>query len=168
LKCFSLTSINLTKHYENQIISLLHRMINLTELALFLPVVREDSTYIDGIQLHDQILIYMPRLNKFTFSINTGVINENIKTDLPSNEDIQHSFIRTGCTQVALCVQYRSEDNVGMSHVYSVPYQFEYFLRLNNSFQGGMFDTVQYLTIIDERPFEHNLLKILSQRVAYY
>jgi hypothetical protein len=49
-----------------------------------------------------------------------------------------------------------------MSHVYSLPYQFEYFLHLNNSFQGGMFDKVQYLLMTDGRPFEHNLFKLIS------
>ncbi len=42
-------------------------MINLEELELYLSVERFDSTYIDGIQLYDQFLIYMTQLNKFTF-----------------------------------------------------------------------------------------------------
>jgi hypothetical protein len=102
-------------------------------------------------------------LNKFTFSINSGVFNRNIKIALPSNEDIQHSFIGKGYGQVGSCVHFRSEGNVGMSHVYSLPYQFEYFLHLNNSFQGDMFDTVQYLTMTDGHPFEHNLFELISQ-----
>jgi hypothetical protein len=71
-------------------------MINLNELKLYLSIIRYDSTYIDGIQLHDEILINMTQLNKFTFSIKTTVFNKNIQIDLPSNEDIQYSFIRRG------------------------------------------------------------------------
>ncbi|CAF1041555.1 unnamed protein product [Rotaria sp. Silwood1] len=163
LKCFSLTSIEYAFDYDDQIIPLLRRMINLKELTLFLTVLKPYSTYIDGIQLHDQILIYMPQLNKFTFNIITAIVNRNMKIDLQSNEYIQHSFIGKGYGEVGSCVHTRSEHNVGTSHVYSLPYKFEYFLHLNNSFQGDMFDTVQYLTMIDGRPFEHNLFKLISQ-----
>ncbi|CAF4623571.1 unnamed protein product [Rotaria sp. Silwood2] len=150
-------------HYDDQIIPLLRRMINLKELTLFLAVLKRYSTYIDGIQLHDQILIYMPQLNKFTFSINTIVVNRKIKIDLASNEDIQHSFIGKEYRQVGSYVHTRSEDNVGTSHVYSLPYQFQYFLHLNNSFQGDMFDTVRSLTMTDGRPFEHDLFILISK-----
>jgi hypothetical protein len=138
-------------------------MINLKELTLFLSVFTSYCTYIDGIQLDNQILIYMPQLNKFTFSINTGAIGEDNEIDLRSNEDIQRTFIGKRYGQVGSYVHIRQEHNVGMSHIYSLPYQFEYFLHLNNSFQGDMFDTVQCLTMTDGRPFEHNLFKLISQ-----
>jgi hypothetical protein len=158
-----LTSIAATTHYDDQIVPLLRRMINLKELTLFLSVLKSYSTFIDGIQLHDQFLIYMPQLNKFTFSINTNVLNKDIIIDLQSNEDIQRSFIGKGYGQVGSYVHNRQERNIGMSHVYSRPYQFEYFLHLNNSFPGDMFNTVQCLTMVDGRPFEHNLFKVISQ-----
>ncbi|CAF1206246.1 unnamed protein product, partial [Rotaria sordida] len=163
LKCFSLTSIEFVSHYDKLIIPLLRRMINLEKLTVFLSVLKTYSTFIDGIELHDQILIYMPHLNKFTFNIFTAVVNRNMKINLSSNEDIQHSFIGKGCGEVGSCVHIRSEDNVGGSHVYSLPYKFEYFIHLNNSFQGDIFDTVRYLTMTDGRPFEHNLYKLISQ-----
>jgi hypothetical protein len=68
-------------------------MSNLEELTLFLMIKRYDSTYIDGTQLYNQILIHMPRLNKFTFSINTLVCNRYVNITLPSNNDIQRSSI---------------------------------------------------------------------------
>ncbi|CAF1370316.1 unnamed protein product [Rotaria sordida] len=91
LKHFSLTSLDDTIHYDKLIIPLLCRMINLEKLILFLSIIRFNSTFIDGIQLYDQFLIYMPRLNKFTFNIITVVVNNNIH--LSSHKDIQHSFI---------------------------------------------------------------------------
>jgi hypothetical protein len=75
-------------------------MINLEKLKLYLSILRVNSTYIDSTQLYDEILIYMPRLKKLYFSIDTGVLNKNIKIDLPSNEDIQHSFIERRYGQV--------------------------------------------------------------------
>ncbi|CAF3418679.1 unnamed protein product, partial [Rotaria sp. Silwood1] len=111
LKCFSWTSIEYAFDYDDQIIPLLRRMINLKELTLFLTVLKPYSTYIDGIQLHDQILIYMPQLNKFTFNIITAIVNRNMKIDLQSNEYIQHSFIGKGYGEVGSCVHTRSEHN---------------------------------------------------------
>jgi hypothetical protein len=158
-----LTSIQDTRRYPDEITPLLRRMINLNELTLFLSLIKCHWTTIDGIQLHDQILIYMPQLNKFTFSINTLIRNDDIKIDLPSNEVIQRSFIWKGYGQVGSYIHVRPERNIGMFHVYSLPYQFEYFLHLNNSFQGDMFDKVQCLIMTDGRPFEHDLFKLISQ-----
>ncbi|CAF3733526.1 unnamed protein product, partial [Rotaria sordida] len=95
LKHFSLCSCPRTVVYDNLIIPLLQRMINLEELRLFLSITRTDSNYIDGTELYNSILIYMPRLNKFTFNIDTCIIKKNIEIPLSSNEDIQRSFIRT-------------------------------------------------------------------------
>ncbi|CAF1339121.1 unnamed protein product [Rotaria sordida] len=100
LKCFSLTSINYTHVYDERITQLLHQMINLEELILFLTVVRIDSNFIDGHQLYDEVVIYMPKLNKFLFSINTSVILKNIDIDFSSNEYIQRSFIGKGYGQM--------------------------------------------------------------------
>ena len=71
MKYFSLTALNTHIDYDNLIVPLLCRMINLEELKLYLSVDRYDSTYIDGIQLYDQFLIYMTQLKKFTFNIKT-------------------------------------------------------------------------------------------------
>ncbi|CAF3843708.1 unnamed protein product [Rotaria sp. Silwood1] len=100
LKYFSLTLNNHADIYEIHIIRLLRRMGNLEALTLFLFLIQIDSDYVDGIQLHNDILIYLPRLKKFTFSIHTGVIMKRIKIHLSSNEDIQNSFIGRGYGQV--------------------------------------------------------------------
>jgi hypothetical protein len=137
-------------------------MINLKELTLFLSILQSQSTYIDGVQLHDKVLIYMPQLNKFTFSLSTTVVNIITKIDLPSNEDFQRSFIGKGYGQVCSYVHTKYAGNGGTSHAYSLPYQFQYFLRLNNSFKAAMFDTVQYLKMTDGRPFKHNFFRLIS------
>jgi hypothetical protein len=137
-------------------------MINLEELKLYLRIKRFNSTYIDGVQLYDQILIYMTRLNKFIFSIDTQICNEDITFELQSNEDIQHSFIGRGYQQVASYVYTISMNTESKCSIYSLPYEYEYF-HLDNSFQGGMFHKVRYLTMDDTIPFEYKLFQLISQ-----
>ncbi|CAF1203113.1 unnamed protein product [Adineta steineri] len=100
LKYFSLTSFIHTDDFDEYIVPLLRRMINLEELVLFLTVIRTDSTLIDGIELYDQVLVHMLHLNKFVFSIYTGVFIENNEIVIPSNQDIQDNFIERQYTQV--------------------------------------------------------------------
>ncbi|CAF1170108.1 unnamed protein product [Adineta steineri] len=179
LKYFSLTSFSYTFHFDDYIIPLLHRMINLEELILFLSVIGNDSTLIDGIELHNQVSVHMSHLNKFVFSINTGIRIVNNEIDVPSNEDIQNSFTGREYGQVGSCVHfepntpedttidYDQAKGVVKSHIYSLPYQFESFLHLNNSFQGGMFVNVQRLTMTDSFSFEHEFFKIISDSFPF-
>ncbi|CAF4054585.1 unnamed protein product [Rotaria sp. Silwood2] len=169
LKYFSLTMNNDADIYEIHIIRLLRRMVNLETLTLFLFLIQIDLDYVDGIQLHNDILIYLPRLKKFTFSIHTGVIMKRIKIHLSSNEDIQNSFIGRGYGQVGsyVCTLPLKTMNYckGHCHIYSLPYQFKHFFGLNNSyhFQDGIFDKVRRLTMNDiESPFEHQFFILVS------
>ena len=138
-------------------------MINLEELKLYLTVTRNGLTFIDGIQFYDQFLIYMTQLNKFTFDIKTEVWNRYCSVALQLNEDIQRSFIGRRYQQVASDVNTNSRTRDSRCHIYSLPYDFEYFYELDNSFQGGMFDKVRKLTMIDANAFEHKLFKVISQ-----
>ncbi|CAF4861052.1 unnamed protein product [Rotaria sp. Silwood2] len=147
--------------YDELLVPLFCRMINLEELKLYLLVGRFNSSYIDGIQLYDQFLIYMTQLNKFTFNIKSKVYNTDVRVELPSNEDIQRSFIGRGYQKVASYVNNDSCD--GECHIYSLPYDFEFFIDLDNSFQGGMFLKVRKLKMSDRIPFEHKLFKLISQ-----
>jgi hypothetical protein len=153
----------MTFEYDDLLVPLFCRMINLEELQLYLSVGRFDSTYIDGIQLYDQFLIYMTQLNKFTFSIKSVVCNSNVRVELPSNEDIQRSFIGRGYQKVSSYVNTDSCSWDGECHIYSLPYDFEYFGYLDNSFPGGMFHKVRQLKMSDGVAFEHKLFKLISQ-----
>ncbi|CAF1087004.1 unnamed protein product [Rotaria sordida] len=137
LKYLSFTTANDTWDYDNLIVPLLCRMINLEELKLFLLVTRFNSTYIDGIQLYNQFLIYMTQLKKFTFCINTEAYNE-VKVELPSNKDIQRSFIGRGYQQVTSYIHTYSKIT-SRCLIYSLPYDFEDFVAIDNSFQGEYF-----------------------------
>jgi hypothetical protein len=151
-------------------------MINLEELTLYLSIIRSNKNYIDGTQLYDDFLIYMPRLNKFTFNIVTNVDKNNIEITFSSNEDIQRSFKRKEYGSVGSFVETFTRENQRNCHshswpyefksrcqIYSLPYQFEDLLFINNSFQGGVFDNVVSLIISDFRPFEHNFFRVISQ-----
>ncbi|CAF1457559.1 unnamed protein product [Adineta steineri] len=164
LKYFSLASFDMIQNFDDYIIPLLRRMINLEELILFLSVERVDSTVIDDIELYDQVLVHMSHLNKFVFSIHTDVFFENNEIDVPSNEDIQNSFIGREYGEVGSYVHldpstitgFKQSKDVVMSHVYSLPYQFESFLHLNSSFQDMAYKCCStdretlYGTFIDE------------------
>ncbi|CAF4645556.1 unnamed protein product, partial [Rotaria sp. Silwood2] len=167
LKYFSLTSECYTQFYDNGVVSLLRRMSNLEKLTLFLSVKRIESTCIDGIQLYDEILIFMRRLNKFTFSIHTLVVNRYVTIDLPSNYDIQHSFSDSKYQQVGSYVDDKITENESRCHVYSLPYQFDTFIHLTSGFPGGMFDKVRSLAMTDQRPFEHDLFEKISRDFPY-
>ncbi|CAF4714716.1 unnamed protein product [Rotaria socialis] len=106
----------------------------------------------------------MPRLNKFSWNIDTCVDKKNIEIAFSSNEDIQRSFTRKQYGPVSSLVEtFTTRESEDECHIYSLPYQFENFCSLSNSFQGGMFDSVLSLMMADLYPFEHNFFKVISQ-----
>jgi hypothetical protein len=168
-----LTSVDYTHDFDKLVLPLLRRMINLEELILFLSIIRVDSTLIYGIELNNQVFSHMSHLNKFVFSINAGVLFKDKEIHVPSNEDIQHRFIGGQYGQIGSYVHFEPRTPIaGLSikqakavvkcHTYSLPYPFEYFLHLNNSFQRGMFVKVRCLTMTDTYPFEYQFFQIIS------
>jgi len=136
-------------------------MLNLEELTLFLTVTRIKLPYIDGTHLYNDFLIEMPHLNKFTFSINSIADDEGVKIDLPSNNDIQNSFIKIEYQHMDSYVHITK--NEVRCHAYSLPYQFDTFIHLNNSFHRGNFYKVRWLIMNDKHSFEYEFFKIISQ-----
>ncbi|CAF1244453.1 unnamed protein product [Adineta steineri] len=162
LKYFSLTALSFVNHYDDLIVPLLRRLINLEELKLYLLVNRSYSSYIDGIQLYDQFLIYMTQLKNFAFNITSEIHDKDIKIELQSNEEIQHSFIGRGYSQVVSYINSNPFALDGVCYIYSLPYDFEYF-KIDNTFQGGTFYKVRKLTMVERTPFEDRLFQIISQ-----
>jgi hypothetical protein len=138
-------------------------MLNLEEMTLFLSIVRTESTYIDGKQLYDEVLIHMPRLKKFIFSIHTYITNYDTRIDLPSNNDIRNTFIERGYQQVDSFAHDKLTNNRANCHVYSLPYPFKDFVYMTSSFRGGQFNKVKHLAMCDRNPFEHDFFKIISR-----
>ena len=136
-------------------------MTNLEELHLFLSIMRSNSSYVDGNQLYEQFLIHMIQLRKFAFNIWTIVFNDDPIIELPSNEDIQRSFIGGISEHVASHIDTTS-DFYKECHIYSLPYAFDYFINLTDSFQGGMFDKVRYLKMNGRNSFEFDFFQLIS------
>ena len=140
-------------------------MLNLEELTLLISAIRLDRSYIDGNQLYDEVLNYMPRPKNFIFSIHIRIMTDYGKKrlDLPSNSDIRNSFIKRGIQSIDRYSDDKLIDDRAHCHVYSLPYHFHEFLYMSNCFRGGKFDKVRLLSMHDIRPFEHDLFKIISQ-----
>lgn len=154
MKCFSLTSYGKTKHYDSQILPLIRQMINLEELLLYISVCQR-STFIDGVHLKNEILIHMPRLQKFTFNIITFIERMNNEMNIQSDSDIRRTFVNWRYGQVGSYVIDKSNTEA-QSHIYSLPYDISDMHGIGNSFPGGLFTNVRILYLVDDfLPFEH-------------
>jgi hypothetical protein len=146
----------------------IRRMINLEELKLYLLIKVFDLNYIDGIQLYNELLCHLNILKKFTFNIQTLAHSYTTDINLSSNEDIQRSFIGKGIyKQIGSYININSNMIESKCHIYSLPYQFEYLLEINNSFPGGMFHTVRLLVISDIFPFEYKFFQLISHDIPF-
>jgi hypothetical protein len=174
LKHLSLTSYRRTFHYDDLIVPFLRQLINLEELTLFLSIIRIDSNYIDGVQLHDEILCSIPHVKKFTFSLET-MIQKTRHIVLSSNEQIRRSFIDQGFQSVGSYLEifspadgscghaYSTPANFSSRfHIYSLPYRFERFSCVTNTIPTGIFHSVLFLLVTDIRPFEHDFFQTIS------
>ena len=125
------------------------------------------TTYIDGVELQDEILIFMPRLKKFAFNLITSLLCNKVDIFRLPNEDIQRSFIDWKFGQVASHLEMFSVDTGQIRHhIYSLPYEFDFFY-VSSTFQGGTFDNVRRLLMKDSRPFECHFFKMISQHFPF-
>ncbi len=149
-----------TDAYDESILPLLHRMSNLEKLDLCL--VCERKTFFDGNDFKINIFSHLPRLNKFVFNIRSSSCFYN-ETNLPSNEDIQNTFVDFNYKQIIYCADYFLKQGKGQCHIYSYPYKLKYYNGITNNFPGGIFKCVRNVSLFDERPFEHEFFLRISQ-----
>ncbi|CAF1515009.1 unnamed protein product [Rotaria sordida] len=153
LKCFSLKGFNcFIDSYDNKILPLLRRMLNLEELTLYFTVANR-TTFIDGTSIYNEILVYMPRLNKFNFGICTDIIIINNLIHRLSKDDIQQTFTNIIFQQVECIVTYSCRR--GKCYVFSLPFMFNDLDYIGNRFPTIIFTYVRSLKLEDEVPFEH-------------
>ena len=146
--------------YDNQIVPLLRRMSNLEMLTLLLPI-KNRETFLDGIQITNEVLIHMPRLNKFIFNIRS--VNEiNNGTPLQSTEDIRSSFRNSKWSEV-ICWTDHFNNRTSLCNVFSLPFTMKHLDGITNAFPGGIFPSVYYLSMLDVRPFEHDFFHLIAQ-----
>lgn len=158
---FSLSCPTYTSGYDQSVLPLLKRMPNLEKLHLYLLVCGRE-TFIDGNDMKVNIVNSMPYLNKFTFNI-YSFIRFNHQSNLLSNGDLQKTFNNFINDEVLSCVDYFPKATLGQCHVYSYPFQLEYFDSITNSFSFGKFNYVRRIVLFDERPFEHEFFMKISQ-----
>jgi hypothetical protein len=130
---------------------------NLT-LNLF---INNQSSFIDGIHIRKDILLHMPQLRTFNFSIRTMVLIVD-EMHLPSREDIQSTFIDETLYQANCSVDYWPTKGA-VCHIYSYPFTGKRLLYITNNFAGGSFNCVRSLSLIDQYPFEHNFFERIAQ-----
>ncbi|CAF3386843.1 unnamed protein product [Rotaria sp. Silwood1] len=165
LKCFSLYCHTETVVYDELVVPLLHRMLNLEKLGLYIRVCGK-NTFVDGNDLKKNIINNMPRLNKFLFNISsTNRLHNQI--NLPSNKDIQYTFKDFQDNHIISCVDYFSEAERSQCHIYSYPYQLKYYDNITNNFPGGLFKCVCVISLFDERPFEYEFFLRIAQSFPF-
>ncbi|CAF1515547.1 unnamed protein product [Adineta steineri] len=155
LRIFSLSCDEKILEFDKSIMPLLHRMINLEELHLNI-IVKCNDKYFDGDILKKNILIYMPRLHKFTFSI-YSIINHNDQINLPLTkkyirETFKDLFFNN---QIISCIDHFQEEGFIQCHIYTYPYKSYFYSNITNDFQDGLFLCVTKVSLFDERPFEY-------------
>ncbi|CAF3635784.1 unnamed protein product [Adineta steineri] len=150
--------------YNTFLAPLLRRMSNLEQLSLYF--ISPHGPIIDGDHLEKNIINYMPKLNKFGFSVHSNVLL-NKQIYLPSNDDIQKSFRKFQKNHVISNVGYFSQENQYHCHVYSYPYTLTYYDNITNNFSSGLFKCVRAISLFDERPFEHDFFFQIAQCFPY-
>ena len=147
--------------YDQLILPLLYRMFNLEKLDLQLNVYCHKG-FIDGNDLKEDIINHMPRLNEFTFNIRAFNHIYN-PINLPSNEDIQHTFKDFTNNRIISYVDLFQDPLLRYCHIYSYPYRLKYYDNISNNFPGGLFKYVHRVSLYDEYPFEREFFLQIAQ-----
>ncbi|CAF5176428.1 unnamed protein product, partial [Rotaria magnacalcarata] len=129
---------------------------------LDLHLVVHRKTFIDGNELKKNITNHMTRLKKFAFNICSNIRLRGA-IDLTSNEDIQQTFRVFKDYQIISTVDYFLKEKRGQCHIYSYPYNLQYYENITNNFPGGLFEYVSEISLFDERPFEHEFFLRIAQ-----
>jgi hypothetical protein len=136
-------------------------MSNLEHLILHLELDPVDM-FVDGNNLKNNILNYMPRLKKFSFNI-CSVISLRNQISLFSNDDIQRTFTNFPGNRIISCVDYFPELRRNHCHIYSYPYALKYYYNITNHFPGGLLKCVRDTSLVDEHPFKHEFFVRIAQ-----
>jgi hypothetical protein len=140
-------------------VPLLRRMINLKKLTLCLTV-RKRAIFIDGNHLNE-ILIHMPRLDKFVFYIHASKIIRN-GFQLQTTEEFQNSFNHNKWSGIKYWID-QFPNGTGVCNLFSLPFTMKHMDGITNSFSGGKFCSVHDLSIADARPFEHDFFDLIAR-----
>lgn len=139
-------------------------MANLEEFNLNFEISGR-NTFIDGNSL-ENIINYMPKLNKFMFNIGSKISLEN-QINLSSNEDIQRTFTNLKDNKIISSIDYFPLAKYCRCRVYSHPYIWRDYKNITNNFSVGLCKYVREVLLFDERPFEREFLLRISQSFPF-
>ena len=138
-------------------------MGNLEELTLLIGIEKLNcDDFVDGNHLDKDFMMHLSQLRKFRFSIHTYLFRSTEPVNLISNDDVQRSFRRSIFGPVGSYVEHPREDHYSSCHVYSLPFTFDVFMRLNRSFTAGIFNGVRTLCIVDWTLFDHDFCRKIA------
>ncbi|CAF1141202.1 unnamed protein product [Rotaria sordida] len=147
LKYFYLQYDCLTDTYNSQILPLLRRMSNIEVLNLHLTMDNQ-TTFIDGKHIYNEIIVHMSRLHTFNFCFCTFIPLDHLFKD-----DILQIFPSIIYQQVDCMIEYQDVDV--KYHVFTLPFMFDYLPYIDNTFPNIIFNHVIRLVIEDEISLEH-------------
>jgi hypothetical protein len=125
-------------------------MANLEELTLYLTF-KNRTTFIDGTDIYNEILVHMPRLHLFNFCICTNT-TKNLLVHHLSKDDIQRTLCNIKYQQMDCIVNYPY--STAICYVFSLPFMFEILRFIGNTFPSIVYSHVKYLTVKDEVPLK--------------
>ncbi|CAF1262567.1 unnamed protein product [Adineta steineri] len=96
----------------------------------------------------------MPQLNQFTFFIHSFFLANSL-VRLSSSEDIQKTIIDFPNDNIISYMNILPQTERVQCHIYSYPFMMRYYTGISNVFPGGLFEHVRSVSLIDERPFQH-------------
>ncbi|CAF2317438.1 unnamed protein product [Rotaria sp. Silwood2] len=158
LKCFYLQYDCFSDTYYNHILPLLRHMPNIEQLNLRL-IIANQTTFINGKHIYDEIIVHMSRLHIFNFCFCTCMrLYQPI--DHLSIDDILKAFSNNIYQQVDCMIRYRDTDI--KYHAFSLPFMFDYLPFIDNKFSNIIFNHVIRLEVDDGISFEHEFFMRIS------
>jgi hypothetical protein len=167
LKYFSLISYyEISNEYDTYILPLIRQMKYLEELSLYVTV-KHQSTFIDGTHLKNEMLIYLPQLQIFTFNIKTGCEFLSNEIYMQSNDDISRTFLNWRYGRVN-CYISHYPNNAAESHIFSLPCSMTDIYIITYAFQGDICRNVRILYLSDRvYPFKHEFFLRIARAFPF-
>ncbi|CAF3259377.1 unnamed protein product, partial [Rotaria sp. Silwood2] len=160
LKCFNLSCFLETWNYNELIVPLLHRMLNLEKLGLYITIYVKER-FIDGNNLKENIFNHLTKIKHFDFDIYSYIYMEN-QLKYPLKEDIQQTFKDFPFRKIISCVDYIHNRKQAQYHIYSYPFLMKFYKQITNNFPGGFYPYVRQVSLYDKHPFEHEFFLRIS------
>ncbi len=132
-------------------------MTHLEKLTLYLRI-GSRNTFVNGRDIYNEILVYMPRLQTFIFYISTEHI---ISYTHPKVMDIQQTLTNIRHGQVNCIIDHHYKFKA-ICHIYSVPFTFTHLKMISNNFPNIVFHTVTHLHASDRIPMKHEFFIRIS------